>query len=69
MPVPLHLAPSGRMRGEVVADAAAAAHGFGRFAQRGVDAGLACPSTLWMESPTGCTKQLISVALSPVPAR
>jgi len=55
------LRPDGR---EVVADAAAAAHGLGRLLQRGIDARL--PSTTSeIESPTGCTKQLISVAWKP----
>jgi hypothetical protein len=54
-------------RREVVADAAAAAHGLGGLRHGGVDAGLAVLASD-TESPTGCTKQLISVAWMPVPA-
>jgi hypothetical protein len=54
-------------RREVVADAAAAPHGLGGLRERRVDA--RAPSvTSVTESPTGWTKQLMSVAARSVPA-
>ena len=55
-------APRGRIAREVVADAAAAAHGLGRLASARCRCRAGRRRSPAIESPTGCTKQLISVA-------